>query len=159
MESIHENERISTHQECMDEIFEEEMIAENMFLGLDVDDADLGRSLDDDSIRYWIYEIYMSEGKRAEFDQVLKELGQTPEEFVTEAVVEKMRESGDATERRHEERLKRSMTLPDILLVRYYPVHVNVTEEQARKRRLEEENRGVARRSEEKRGDIHVLSI
>ena len=92
----------------------------------------------DDSIRYWNYEFEMSPQMHRAFCEIFKKLELTPDEFFQKVVADALKDP-EATRRRHEELETHPELLPDIRLVRFYPVHVDETEAQARKRKLAEE--------------------
>ena len=93
---------------------------------------------DDDSIRYWIYEFEMQEEVRKAFFQVLDKLELTPEEFIRLSLIEAIKDP-ERARKMHEEMMNHPEELPDIRLVRYYPVYKNETEAKARKRKIAEE--------------------
>ena len=99
----------------------------------------MGTMADDDrDILYWIYEFDLSDEAWGKLQSILQSLEMTMEGFFYKALEEV---AGDPDKRRQriEEARMHPDKLLDIRLMRYYPVHRNETELQAREKKLAEE--------------------
>lgn len=92
----------------------------------------------DDRIKYWIYEIEMSDEANQSLKKQLELCEMTLDEYA-EAVLRRMIDNPEETWRIHEE-MGTSVDEPsEIRLIRFYPVYKGETEAQAKRRKLAEE--------------------
>jgi len=99
--------------------------------------------IDDENIKYWIYEFSMPWEKKLEFDRVCAKCELTPNEFFEAAVTDAIRRAeSDADGLRNDcKELEEHPELGlQIQLVRFYPVFKGETKAQALKRKLAEES-------------------
>lgn len=111
---------------------------------------DLSMFIEDENIKYWIYEFSMPWEKKLEFDRACAMCEMTPDEFLEEAVTDALRRAGtdpEGLKRDRKEIEEHPKSGLQIHLVRYYPVFKGETEAQALKRKLAEEA------AQEKEGD------
>ena len=103
---------------------------------------DLGMFIEDENVKYWVYEFSMSWEMKLEFDRACTMCEMTPDEFVEAAVTDVLRRvetdpEGLKRDRKEiEEHPEQGLQMH---LVRYYPVFKGDTEAQALKRILAEE--------------------
>lgn len=103
---------------------------------------ELGMFIEDENIKYWIYEFSMPWEKKLEFDRACTMCEMTPDEFLEAAVTDALRRADSDPEglKRDRKEIEEHPELGlQIHLVRYYPVFKGETEAQALKRKLAEE--------------------
>lgn len=93
---------------------------------------------DDDRIKYWMYEIEMSDEMNRLLEEQLALREMTPDEFACAAAQHVIDHPAEA-KRFHEEYSAHPDERLDIRLVRYYPVYKGETAAQARRRKFAEE--------------------
>lgn len=103
---------------------------------------DLSMFIEDENIKYWIYEFETTQEKKQELERAAAKCCMTPDEFFEAAVENGLREA-DADPNRYvkgrKERVQQTEHDKGIRLVRFYPVFRDETEAQALKRKLAEE--------------------
>ena len=107
---------------------------------IDALEYELDDLLEDENIKYWIYEFEMSEKMRQELEAVcaLREL--TPDEFMEAALRDGMHRAKTDPKGFRKSCIEiQQAGDDDIRLVRFYPVYKGETEAQAYKRKLTEE--------------------
>ena len=96
----------------------------------------------ENDIRYWIFEIEMSEEAKRIFDEICEQHELTPDElfrFALEDAIHRAKTDPEGYRKEIEEFKARVDDDCYAHLARYYPVRRNETEAQARKRKLAEE--------------------
>lgn len=103
---------------------------------------DLSMFIEDEHIKYWIYEFESTQEKKLELERAAAKCCMTPDEFFEAAVEAGLREA-DADPDRYgqarKERIRQAEHEMGIRLIRFYPVFKGETEAQALKRKLTEE--------------------
>ncbi|MBQ8306794.1 MAG: hypothetical protein IJX90_11330 [Blautia sp.] len=110
---------------------------------------DLSMFIEDENIKYWIYEFSMPWEKKLEFDRACAMCEMTPDEFLEAAVTDvlgRAKTDPEGLKRDRKEIEEHPEQELQMHLVRYYPVFKGETEAQALKRKLAEE---AARKKEE----------
>ena len=105
--------------------------------------------IEDENIKYWIYEFSMPWEKKLEFDRACAMCEMTPDEFLEAAVTDvlgRAKTDPEGLKRDRKEIEEHPEQELQMHLVRYYPVFKGETEAQALKRKLAEE---AARKKEE----------
>ncbi len=98
----------------------------------------------DDRVKYWIYELEMSEETNRVLEEQLALCEMTLDEFAC-AAVQNVIADPQGAKQLHEELKTHPEDGLDIRLVRYYPVYKGETEAQAKRRKLAEETAGKGR--------------
>lgn len=100
---------------------------------------------DSDKIRYWIYEMEMPEECWKELDAACTSCRMTMDEFINTALrnfIYLAENEPEQFEKIFMEITEHPESSSDIRIVRYYPVYADETDEQARDRKIKEENKG-----------------
>lgn len=103
---------------------------------------DLSMFIEDENIKYWIYEFEATQEKKLELERAAAKCCMTPDEFfeaTIEARLRKAETDSEGCNSQHQEHVLQAEPA-GIHLVRFYPVFKGETEAQALKRKLAEES-------------------